>query len=280
MGAGVGEGNSEVLDGSVVAAGGRQLRGRRGRRRGGLEWFAVEVDGEFELVLAGIADGKAELEVEGFGRRSTDSADPADCKGLRGSVTRLYWVGEGPVEVDLLVDADHGGGAIERRMGEVLALEAFDGGVGGGAEHRARNGEFAAVDVGRTLRIEHVVVSELGLDAVDGEDGVQRDGVVVAFEADARGGERADDGDRLMFCGIEREEVAVVFEEHHGFAGGAKSESGVFGGIDFRVRNGGERHALRGIEHAEFHARGEEALEGEVELGFGEQAYCEWRRSA
>ena len=229
LGAGVGEGNREVLDGSVVAAGGRQLRGRRGRRRGGLEWFAVEVDGEFELVLAGIADGKAELEVEGFGRRSTDSADPADCKGLRGSVTRLYWVGEGPVEVDFLVDADHGGGAVEGGMREILAFEAFDGGIGGGAEHGARDGKFTIIDVGRALSVEDVVVAELGLDTIDGKDGVKRDGVVVALKTDAGCGEWTDDGDGLAFCGVQGQKVIVVFKQHHGFARGAEGECGVLG---------------------------------------------------
>ena len=65
-------------------------------------------------------------------------------------------------------------------------------------------------------------MAEFLLDAVDGEDGVQRDGVVVALERDVRGGEGADDGDGLMPGGIEGKEVVVVFEQDHGFAGGAE----------------------------------------------------------
>ena len=52
-------------------------------------------------------------------------------------------------------------------------------------------------------------MAELRLDAVDGEDRVKRDGVVVAFERDARAGERTDDGDGLVLRGIEREEVVA-----------------------------------------------------------------------
>ena len=72
-------------------------------------------------------------------------------------------------------------------------------------------------------------MAELLLDAVDGEDGVKRDGVVVAFEGDARAGERSDDGDGLVLCGIEREEVVLVLEQDHRLACGAEGEFGVFG---------------------------------------------------
>ena len=71
-------------------------------------------------------------------------------------------------------------------------------------------------------------MAEFLLDAVDGEDGVERDGVVVAFEGDVGAGERADDGDGLVPGGIEGKEMVVVLEQDHGFAGGAEGERGVF----------------------------------------------------
>ncbi len=112
--AGVGEGDGEVLDGSVVAAGGRELAGGRRWRSGGHELFAVEVEGEFHLVAAGIAERQAELEVERFGDGRGDGADPANGEGLGGGVGGLDGIGECPVEVDFLVDADHFGCAVER----------------------------------------------------------------------------------------------------------------------------------------------------------------------
>ena len=51
---------------------------------------------------------------------------------------------------------------------------------------------------------------------------MKRDGVVVALQGDVGGGEGADDGDGLMPGGIEGKEVIVVFEQDHGFAGGAE----------------------------------------------------------
>ncbi len=108
-----------------------------------------------------------------------------------------------------------------------LPFQSLYRGIAGGAEHGARDGKLTAHDVGRALGVEDVVVAELLLDAVDGEDGVERDGVVVAFESDARTGEGSDDGDGLVSCGIEREKMVVVFEQDHGFACGAKGERGV-----------------------------------------------------
>ena len=136
--AGVGEGDGEVLNGSVVAAGGRELGGSRGGRARGFQLLAVEVEGEFQLVLAGVAEGEAELEVEGFGTGGGDYAYPANGKGLGGGVARFDGVGEGPVEVDFLVDAGHCGSALEAGSGEVFASQSLSGRVFRYPEHRAR----------------------------------------------------------------------------------------------------------------------------------------------
>ena len=44
------------------------------------------------------------------------------------------------------------------------------------------------------------------------------------------------------------------------------------GGIDFRVRDLREGHALRRVEHAELEAGDEEAFERGVDLGLGDEA--------
>src|SRR6202035_4768841 len=134
---------------------------------------------------------------------------------------------------------------------------------------RTRDGECTVGDVGGALRVEDMIGAELINDAIDGEDGVKRDGVVVSLEADERGGERAYDGDGL--AGLEGERVGVVLEKDHGFAGGAEGELGILRRVDVAEGDGGEGDALRRVEHAEAHARGEEALDDGVELRIGEE---------
>ena len=72
-----------MLDGSIVAAGGRQFAGGGGGGCIGFELVAVEVEGVFDLVAAGVAEGEAELEVEGFGDGGGDGAGPANRKATR-----------------------------------------------------------------------------------------------------------------------------------------------------------------------------------------------------
>ena len=147
--------------------------------------------------------------------------------------------------------------------------------IAGGAEHGSRNGKLAAHDVGRALGVEDVVVAELLVDAVDGEDGVKRDGVVVAFERDARTGERTDDGDGLMLAGSSGRKWFSFLSRTIDSRAARRASSACSGestteyGI---VENG---TLLRRIEHAELHARGEEALDRDVELGFGQEAFVD-----
>jgi hypothetical protein len=75
--------------------------------------LAVEVDSKFQFAIAGVTDWETELHVEGFGDGRADGADPSNGEGLHGGVARLNGIGEGPVKVDFLVDADHGGSAVE-----------------------------------------------------------------------------------------------------------------------------------------------------------------------
>src|SRR5207253_865735 len=86
----------EVLDRSIVTAGGWQLGGSGCWRSGGLESFAVQIDGELQLVLAWVADGETELEVEGLGSRNAESAHPANGKGLVRGVRGFHGICEGP----------------------------------------------------------------------------------------------------------------------------------------------------------------------------------------
>ena len=81
VGTRVSEGDGEVLDGSVVAAGGWQFAGGGGGGCIGFELVAVEVEGVFDLVAAGVAKGEAELEVEGLGDGGGDGAGPANGEG-------------------------------------------------------------------------------------------------------------------------------------------------------------------------------------------------------
>ncbi len=226
VGAGVGEGNGEVLDGSVVAAGGRQLAGGRCWRRRGLELFAVEVDGEFHLVAAGIAEGR-----DGPGSSSVSATGRAMAPVQRTAkawvVVSAGWTGLAKAQSKSISLSRRIISGAPSKLGRAKYWPSRPSTVesAGGAEHGARDGEFAAHDVGRALGVEDVVVAELRLDAVDGQDWVERDGVVVAFESDARCGEGADDGDGLVLRGIEREEVVVVLEQDHGFACGARGRA-------------------------------------------------------
>ena len=199
VGASVGERNGEVLDGSVVTAGGRKLVGGLGLAGRRARVVCRRDRWRISPCPAWIAKRQADLKVVSLGDRGSDSAGPANGEGLSGGVGGLDGVRECPVEVDFLVDADHVGCAVETGMREVLAFQAVYGGVAGGAKHRAWNGELATRDVGRTLGIEDVIVAEFLLNAVDGKNGMERGGVVVALKRDARAGERSNDGDGLVF---------------------------------------------------------------------------------
>ena len=76
-----------------------------------------------------------------------------------------------------------------------------------------------------------MVVAEFLLDAVDGQDGMERDGVVVSFEGDARAGERADHGDGLVLHGIKREEVFSFFSSTIDSRAARKASSACFGRV-------------------------------------------------
>ncbi len=119
------------------------------------------------------------------------------------------------------------GGPVERVVGEVLAVEALVAGAGRGAELVRGMTMRCVLGVGRALRVENLRGAELLDDAVDGEDGVFGDGVVVALDGGERGGVGADDGDGFDLRGCERKDVVVVLEQHHRLARGAESERGV-----------------------------------------------------
>src|SRR5579859_4174605 len=158
-------------------------------------------------------------------------------------------------------------------MRKVLALKPFDCRISSCAKHGARYGKFSSSNIGRALCIKHVIVAEFRLDPVDWKNGMNRNGVIVSFQRNARSGERADDSDGLMFSEIDREDVIFVLEQDHGFACGAKSEFGMLGRIDFRVLDRRERDPLRRIEHAKLNARRKQAFEREVKLGLSDHTF-------
>src|SRR5271156_3761612 len=86
-----------------------------------------------------------------------------------------------PVEVDLLVGANDGGRAGQRIVVEVLAFEALDVGALSHAELSARDDDRCVFGIGRALRVEDLCGGELLNDAVDREDWVFGNSVVVAL---------------------------------------------------------------------------------------------------
>ena len=77
----------------------------------------------------------------------------------------------------------------------------------------------------------------------------------------------------LPSLGFQRQKVVVVLEQHHGFARCPKREASMFGRVHDGERNRRVRHASRRIEHAQLHARGEETLDRDIDLGLGDQ-FC------
>ena len=264
VGPGVGEGQLEVrgVGGTVLPASGFD--------RGNL--VAIEGDAYAFVVGAGVAvfEMHHEVIVAGFG--GGDGSGPADGEVIGGQAGD--GAGGGPVEVDLFVGASKDGLGVKVVAGEVLGFEAVRGGVGVGVEQGAGDGHGDAFGVGGALGVEDVGVGELGDDAVDGEDGVAGDGVVVAFDGGERGGVGADDGDGAE-VGFQGEEAALIFEQDHGLVGGLESQSLVRGGVDLGEGDGGVGHFGGGIEEAETEARDEEALEGGVDLGLLDEAFVD-----
>ena len=137
-------------------------------------------------------------------------------------------------------------------------------------ERGVLDGDGVACDECRALGVVHVGRGEALFDAVEWVDGLGRGSVVVALERlDVFGG-GTDDGDRRD-GGFEREGVVLVFEEDDGFARGLEGEPAVLGGIDFAEGDLAVREAGGRVKHAELEARAEEAMEGGVDFGFGDE---------
>ncbi len=75
----------------------------------------------------------------------------------------------------------------------------------------------------------------------------------------------------LADAGLEGKDVVLVFEEDHGFACGLEGEGAVLGGVVFGEGDAAVGEAGGRIEHAETEAGAEEAMEGGVDLGFGDE---------
>ncbi len=71
--------------------------------------------------------------------------------------------------------------------------------------------------------------------------------------------------------GLEREN-AIVLEQDHGLVGDFAGHGAMLGAVEQALVDLGVGHHLRRVEHAELHARGEEAGEGDVDVAFLEEA--------
>ena len=105
-----------------------------------------------------------------------------------------------------------------------------------------------------------------------GKDGdrFRRRAVVVAFQCVETVGVGTDDGDRRGRL-LQGKEVIFILEQNECFAGHAKGELAVRFGII--VGRSNARIGISGgrVEHAETKPSGEEAAQGAVDIGLGEQ---------
>ena len=111
-----------------------------------------------------------------------------------------------------------------------------------------------AFDEAGALGVGDAGGGEALFNAVERIDGRGRRAVVVALQRLDELGCGADDGDAAD-AGLERKDVVVVLEQHHGFARGLQRELAMLRRVVLAEGNAAVGVAGRRIEHAEAEAR-------------------------